>query len=209
MRKFVWFPAIWGKSQDVCETISVSNIFLPGHSLTSGQTVFLIRRDSVVLYVHMATFGVGSCLLGICPSYQKVLRKFSLEIGVPPSPLDTLCWHCYLVITNTSQSFQSNLSKAHLAYRTPSTYLFKPGNFDLVYLIQFQDISVQTCLRVWCEMVSKSSLSLPFSLMFATRLGSWLNKRPRKDLSNEQMPIIQGPIPGRRPCLVSPQEARL
>lgn len=107
MRKFVWFPAIWGKSQDVCETISVSNIFLPGHSLTSGQTVFLIRRDSVVLYVHMATFGVGSCLLGICPSYQKVLRKFSLEIGVPPSPLDTLCWHCYLVITNTSQSFQS------------------------------------------------------------------------------------------------------
>ena len=59
-----------------------------------------------------------------------------------------------------------------------------------------------------CELVSKSGLSLPLSLMFATQLGSWLNKRPRKDLSNEQMPVIQGPIPGWRPCLVSPQDAR-
>lgn len=108
----------------------------------------------------------------------------------------------------TSRRFQSNLGKAHLAYRTLSTYLFKPGNFDLVYLIRFQDISMQTCPRAGYDLVSKSGLSLPLSLMFATQLGSCLNKWPRKDLSNEQMPIIQGPIPGWRPCLVSPQDAR-
>lgn len=57
-------------------------IFLPGHS-TSSQTVFLIgTRDPIILYVHMATFRIGSCLLCICSSYKKGLRKFHLETGI-------------------------------------------------------------------------------------------------------------------------------
>lgn len=70
-----------------------------------------------------------------------------------------------------SQSFQSTFSSVHLAYRTPSTYLPKAGDLDHVYLAQFQDISLQTCPQLGCQMVPKSGVCpLSLSHSHTTRL---------------------------------------
>ena len=89
----------------------------------------------------MAAFGVGSCLLGICPSYQKVLRKFSLEIGVPPPPLVTLCWHCHLVITSASQSFQSLCTWWTKCCINGEGYLEQRRNPVILFNLSFKSIS--------------------------------------------------------------------